>query len=286
MSRRRRSGRVGFIFVLLLAVVGGIAFALTRGVTPFADPEQCTATVGGQLVSLDPDQGRNAALIAAIGVRRGLPARAVSIALATAFQESKIRNLDYGDLDSLGLFQQRSSQGWGTPAQILDPYYSINKFYSALEKIPGYETMQITVAAQEVQHSAYPSAYEPHAADARALASALTGYSPNGTFTCIVHQPAGTGTAAEVAASLTKAFGHVATQRTGVREDLALPVSGGQDGNRQGWSLASFLVAYAGPLKIAEVSFDGLVWHTGSASSKGWQKSSGASSTKVVVSLG
>ncbi|MCW2752605.1 MAG: hypothetical protein JWQ32_16 [Marmoricola sp.] len=286
MGRRSRGGRIGFIFLLLVAVVGGIAVALTRGVTPFPTPEGCTAKVSGLLVSVDPDQGRNAALIAAIGVRRGLPARAVSIALATAYQESKIRNLTYGDLDSLGLFQQRTSQGWGSPSQILDPYYSINKFYSALERINGYETMQITVAAQRVQHSAYPSAYEPHAADARALASALTGYSPNGTFTCVVHQPSGTGTASNVTSSLTKAFGSVAAQRTGVRQDLAVQVSSGQDGNRRGWSLASYLVAYAGPLKIATVSFDGLIWHTGSASEKGWQKSSGASNTLVAVSLG
>ena len=126
-------------------------------------------------------------MIAAVGVRRGLPARAVSIALATAFQESKLRNLDHGDRDSLGIFQQRPSQGWGTTAQVRDPYYASNAFYDVLAKIDGFQTMRITEAAQQVQRSGYPEAYEPHAADARALASALTGYSRGGRFSCVVH---------------------------------------------------------------------------------------------------
>lgn len=283
---RQKSGRIGFVFLLVLAIVFGVAVAIWRGVGPLADPASCSAHVAGRDVGLDPDQGKNAALIAAIGVRRGLPARAVSIALATAYQESKIHNLDHGDRDSLGLFQQRSSQGWGSPAQIRDPLYSINKFYAALEQIPGYETMQITDAAQRVQHSGYPQAYQAHADDARSLASALTGYSPNGAFTCVVKQPDQRGTAAAVTSSLSAAFGTaLATQRTGVRQDLVVPVSADQDGNRRGWSVAAYLVAYAGDLKIGSVAFDGLVWHTGRASEKGWQKSA-AGSTKVTVSLG
>ena len=122
MARRRRraSGVVSFVFLVVLAVVGGVIFAIWRGAGPLPDPEGCTATVAGRTVDLDPDQARNAALIAAIAVRRGLPARAASIALATAYQESKIRNLAHGDRDSIGIFQQRPSKGWGTAAQIQD----------------------------------------------------------------------------------------------------------------------------------------------------------------------
>ena len=90
-------------------------------------------------MDLTTEQAENATLIAAIGVSRGLPARAVSIALATAYQESKIRNLTHGDRDSLGLFQQRPSQGWGTEEQVRDPYYATNAFYDALAKIPDYK---------------------------------------------------------------------------------------------------------------------------------------------------
>ncbi len=165
------------------------------GIGPLPDPEGCTARVGGTVVDLSTEQAENATTIAAVAVRRGLPARAVSIALATAFQESKLRNLDHGDRDSVGLFQQRPSQGWGTAAQIQQPVYAANRFYDALEKVDGYQTMRITEAAQKVQRSGFPEAYEDHAADGRALASALTGYS-RGAFTCVVRRGDGLAAAA------------------------------------------------------------------------------------------
>jgi hypothetical protein len=273
------------VFLATIAIIGGVAIAIWRGTGPLPDPEQCTAKVAGHEVFLSTEQGRNAALIAAIGLQRGLPARAVSIALATAYQESKIRNLSGGDRDSVGLFQQRTSQGWGTIAQIRDEHYSINKFYEALEKIHGYQTMRITEAAQKVQRSAYPEAYEEHAPDARALASALTGYSTGGAFTCVVHTPKGHGTEAAAATSLDDAFGDVTTTRTGSRQDFTIAVTGDTAGQRYGWALAQYLVAYAGPLKIREVSFDGRTWKVGRASEKGWTRSD-ASSTKVAVGLG
>lgn len=274
-----------FGFLAVLAMVAGVGFAIWRGTGPLPDPEACTATVDGRKVWLEPDQGRNAALIAAIGVRRGLPARAVSIALATAYQESKIRNLDYGDRDSVGIFQQRPSQGWGTVKQIRNEKYATNKFYEALEKVDGYETMRITEAAQKVQRSGFPEAYEDHAEDARALASALTGYSPDGAFACVVNEPEDYGSAAEVEASLTGAFGPITTERTGARQDLAVPVRTGADGNRRGWAVAGYLVANAGDLRIASVSFDGFVWRTGRDSEDGWTTSE-ATDSGVAVSLG
>ncbi|RNL80272.1 hypothetical protein [Nocardioides marmorisolisilvae] len=282
--KRRRSGVVSFVFLATLAVVGGVIFAVWRGAGPLPDPEGCKANVSGRTVNLDPEQGRNAALISAIAVRRGLPARAASIALATAFQESKIRNLAHGDRDSVGIFQQRPSQGWGTAAQIQDEHYAINKFYDALVKIDGYETMRITEAAQKVQRSGFPEAYEDHAPDARALASALTGYSPGGDFTCVVHEPKTHGTAAAVTRSLAGSFGSgLEVRRTGARQDLTLPVATGQDGNRQGWAAAAYLVAYAGNLKIESIAFDGLIWHSGRASEKGWQDSNADGSAVRVI---
>src|SRR6478735_956092 len=112
-----------------------------------------------------------------------MPARAATIALATAYQESKLYNIDYGDRDSLGLFQQRPSQGWGSRAQLLDPLYATNAFYDGLAKVDGYEDMRITAAAQHVQRSAFPEAYADHEPDARVLASALSGNSPR-AFSC------------------------------------------------------------------------------------------------------
>ena len=283
--RTRRRGSGVFFFLAVVVVVAGVMVAVWRGTGPLPDPPGCSATVAGHTADLDPEQAENASLIAAIGVRRGLPARAVSIALATAYQESKIRNLTSGDRDSIGIFQQRPSQGWGTAAQIGDEYYAINKFYDALEKVDGYQTMRITEAAQRVQRSGYPEAYEPHAPDARALASSLTGYSPGGTFTCVVRAPKGHGTASAAEAALTKAYGGLDVARTGSRQDFTVTVAAGQDGNRKGWSIAEFLLAHADRLQVTRVSFDGKVWNTGDPSSKGWTTSA-ASPTKVTVSLG
>jgi hypothetical protein len=282
-TRARRSGIL--LLVAVVAVVAGVTYAVWRGGDPLPELPGCTATVAKRTVDLEPDQAENATLIAAIGVRRGLPARAVSIALATAYQESKIRNLTAGDRDSVGIFQQRPSQGWGTVAQISDPHYAINTFYDALEKVHGYQTMRITEAAQKVQRSGYPEAYEAHAPDARALASALTGYSPGGTLTCIAAEPKGHGTASAASASLTKAYGDLDINRTGVRQDFTVTVAADQDGNRRGWSVAAYLLAHADRLKVARVSFDGKTWANGDDSEKGWVRSS-ASTTKITVSLG
>ena len=105
-----------------------------------------------------------------------MPARAASIALATAYQESKLYNIEHGDRDSLGLFQQRPSQGWGTVEQILDPVYATNAFYDALAEIDGYETMPDHRGRPgRCSGRRSPTAYADHEADARALASALTG---------------------------------------------------------------------------------------------------------------
>ena len=138
----------------------------------------------GQSYDLDLEQSQNAAIITAESIRRGLPTRAAAIALTTAMQESKLRNIDYGDRDSLGLFQQRPSQGWGTAKQIMDPWYSSGKFYGELVKFSNWKTVSINDAAQQVQRSGYPEAYRKHEPLAKAWASALTGHSPS-ALTCI-----------------------------------------------------------------------------------------------------
>ena len=130
-----------------------------------------------------PEQARNAATIAAVGLRMGLPDHAVTIALAAALQESKLRNLSYGDRDSLGLFQQRPSQGWGSPDQISDPAYAATVFYQRLRSVPGWQTLSVTAAAQRVQHSDAPQAYARWEGLARVAAAALTGETAAG-LTC------------------------------------------------------------------------------------------------------
>lgn len=125
-----------------------------------APPESAVSNcAAGAAAGLGPDQLANAATIVAVGREMGVPARGWTVAVATAMQESTLRNLDHGDRDSLGLFQQRPSMGWGTPAQVTDPRYAARKFYDGLLKIPGWDRMPVTVAAQAVQRSGFPSAY-------------------------------------------------------------------------------------------------------------------------------
>lgn len=110
---------------------------------------------------------------AQVADQRGLPGRAKLVILVTGFQESGIRNLTYGDRDSIGWLQQRPSQGWGTVAQIMDPAYGAQKFYDALVRVPGWQTLPLTVAAQRVQVSAYPDAYANWEQPARNLLALL-----------------------------------------------------------------------------------------------------------------
>lgn len=271
-------------FVVTLGVIATAAFLFMRGAGPLPDPEECVSTVNGHQVVLDPEQGQIAGMVSAIAIQRGLPARAVSIALATGFQESKLHNLNYGDADSVGIFQQRPSQGWGTRAEILKPAYAINAFYDALLKVSGYETMPITVAAQTVQHSGYPEAYAEHAADARTLASALTGYSPGGRFSCVVDDQSRSGRPAAMIATLSRGFGSLALGRAPDHK-VYVDVPRGPAGNRLGWAVAQFAVSQARHLHVHEVSFAGKHWQMGHDSEKGWQHTSDASRTRVLISM-
>ena len=132
--------------VLLAGVVGGVALVRSGGHGPVVSA--CTVSdASGSVYQLTPDQGQNAAIIAAVAFKMGLPDHAVTVALATALQESGLVNIPYGDLDSVGLFQQRPSQGWGARTQLLDPVYAATAFYSHLTQVPGWSTMAVTDAA-------------------------------------------------------------------------------------------------------------------------------------------
>ncbi|MFD9967725.1 C40 family peptidase [Streptomyces sp. NPDC059011] len=136
-------------------------------------------------LDLPGEQVPNAQTIVATGISLGVPKRGQIVALATAMQESRLRNLSYGDRDSLGLFQQRPSQGWGTADQIRDPVYASERFYKALLKVNGWQQMTVTHAAQAVQKSGYPDAYaqwEPLAtALQKAIAATFPGAGDNGS---------------------------------------------------------------------------------------------------------
>jgi murein DD-endopeptidase MepM/ murein hydrolase activator NlpD len=158
------------------SVVLGVAFLCVAGLitlTGAASACSVITTPTGTTTRYDAKQLHHAQVIGTVGVQKGIPVRGQIIALATALQESGLRNLghlgDNNDHDSLGLFQQRPSQGWGTPAQIMDPAYAASAFYRKLVTVAGWPAMPLTVAAQAVQRSAYPDAYAKWEGDATAL---------------------------------------------------------------------------------------------------------------------
>ncbi|WP_127360899.1 C40 family peptidase [Actinacidiphila soli] len=172
--------------VPILGIAAGSASAAcstggTQGVDSAAVAAQVKAILDGggkETVSMpgldDPaEQVPNAKTIQATGIAMDIPARGQIVALATALQESGLRNLTYGDRDSLGLFQQRPSQGWGTANEILDPVYASTKFYEALEKVSGWQSLSVTQAAQAVQKSGFPEAYAKWEPLATALQKAI-----------------------------------------------------------------------------------------------------------------
>lgn len=169
---------VAITAVLALLCCGGAVSAIifgdmTNNQSSLANSLSCggrgAISVNGEFDRIShygPDQVRNAAIIIRTGQDLEVPPRGWVIAVATAMQESSLTN--HGNLgaindhDSLGLFQQRPSQGWGTAQQIMDPVYSSTKFYNKLLLVPGWITLPLTVAAQRVQVSAYPNAYAKH----------------------------------------------------------------------------------------------------------------------------
>ena len=178
-SYKRPSWRRPLTVLTVLAVllgIGGYAAYTTyqHFVTRLLTVPDCQAGTGANALPLDFGQAADAAIIAGVAVREHLPRRALAIAYATAFQESKLENLDYGDLDSVGVFQQRPSQGWGTTAELEDPAYAAAAFFGALVKIPGYASMPVYQAAQDVQRSADGSAYEQYAQAGTLLAADFT----------------------------------------------------------------------------------------------------------------
>lgn len=236
---------VGLVVALAVLTTLGVAALLRSPRLPVIPT--CTATAGPDTdpVTLGPGETRIAATIAAVGKREGMPNSAVTVALATAMQESKLRNLDYGDRDSIGVFQQRPSQGWGTSAQLQDPSYAAAAFYHRLADVPNWEQLPVTEAAQAVQRSAGPAAYARWEPRARVLARVLTGEVPAG-LSCRYGVPGGRMSAAQVSSAVAAQAG---SPSVGASVDAA-----------RGWLLASWLVANAYDSGISAVSFDGQQW--------------------------
>jgi murein DD-endopeptidase MepM/ murein hydrolase activator NlpD len=184
------NGRLVLVAVAVSAVVlccGGGAVAVAVGAMidgggSSLNLAACQAGQGpsfrpvGAVAGFSPDQVANAAVIVHVGQSMNVPPRGWVVAVATAMQESTLHNSSaMRDHDSVGLFQQRPSKGWGTVAQIMDPQYSSRKFYERLVKVPGWLGLPLTKAAQIVQRSAFPGAYAKHEVKAAALVDQVAG---------------------------------------------------------------------------------------------------------------
>jgi hypothetical protein len=264
----RALGCLAVALVLLIATgVGAFWWLRSRNLTePVPGQQRCVATVNNRSTVVDLDQAHFASIITGISVRRGLPPRAASIALATAYQETGIRNLDYGDRDSVGLFQQRPSQGWGTKKQLMDPYYATGKFYDALVKIDNWENADINDVAQKIQFSGYPEAYRDHEADARILASALSGQSAAG-FSCL-DRSGTTGDTKGLRSSLQRTFGNLDDSA----EDSVVTIRA--TGERRAWAYAHFAVANAQLYGVTNVKIGNRSWQTQDFNLPDWQEAS------------
>jgi hypothetical protein len=121
------------------------------------------------------DQMSNATIIVSTGKKLGVPQRGWVVAIAAALQESRLVNVNHGDRDSLGLFQERPSMGWGTPAQVMNPEYAATQFYRHLLKVRGWQQMSVNDAAQAVEKSGFPGAYAKHEQAARKIVASVAG---------------------------------------------------------------------------------------------------------------
>jgi hypothetical protein len=260
------------VLVVLAVLAGGAVYAgyaIYRHVVTSLITPGCTAGLGANSTQVDPNQAPVAATIAGVAARMDLPRRALEIAYATALQESKMTNLPGGDRDSVGVFQQRPSQGWGTAAQLQDPEFASTAFFKALVKVPHYTTIPIYEAAQDVQHSADGSAYLQWESDAALLATAYTA-TPH-AVTCWF-KPTGTGhpQRASVTARIPVVFGPARAgapvkgiSRAGA--GLRVRVS-----PAQGWTVAHWLMAHASMYGLTKVSYDGWQW-SASLTESAWQ---------------
>jgi hypothetical protein len=269
--------------VLLLAVAGYGIYNSFGHITPAAPATGCQAGTGTQAIALDTDQASIAATIAGVAARHKLPRRAVAVAYAAALQESKLHNLDYGDLDSVGIFQQRPSQGWGTASQLTDPVYAATKFFAVLARVPGYTGLSIESAAQAVQHSADGSAYAQWAEMASQLAGYFTGASPRGV-SCW-YAPGGKVNLSGAERRLAQTFGPPGGKAivVSITAGRSAYIKGGRDAvvhARQdaAWTVAGWFVAHSEQYQITKVRYAGYVWNAADGT-MGWQRETGTKDT-------
>lgn len=272
---------VGLVLVLGLGLLG---WRLTRG------EESCVATGAGERVQLTREQAENAATMAAVAVRRGLPARAVTLALVASWR--------HGDLQGDRLFGRQGEGSGAARARA-----QVGEFYDALSHVPAYAGAPIAKAARAAQDRLVDQRgedrdYAEFVERARVVSSALTGQTREGLFSCAYGSPGSTDQnrldpaglvprAAAVRADMGAAFGKLSLggfAKGGVKSGH-MPGSAHYEGRaidvfvrpikpanqQRGWAIATYLVAHAERLDIQHVIFDGRIWSAGPRARQGWR---------------
>jgi len=260
---RTGAGAVGVIILIIAALA--IARSV-RQLAPLPTGSGCLVRGGSFDVTLDTGQASIAATIAGVARHRAMPVRAVTIAYAAALQESDLENLSYGDRDSVGVFQQRPSQGWGTRQQLLDPIYASSRFFAALASIADYQRLLIYQAAQAVQRSADGYAYSQYAAQGAAMAAGFSGSLPHAVWCWYGTGVSGRAQLAAASRELTTTFGPMQVRH------ISDPMMAVQvRGPSAGWAVAAWLVTHASSYGIREVRYLGYQW-TAADGDKGWTR--------------
>jgi hypothetical protein len=282
-KRRSRPLRAAAISIVLVVLAAAGAYLAYHHAT--VTGSGCEAD-GRQAVGLDTEQAALAATIAGVADARRLPSGAVTIAYAAAMQESHLHNLLYGDLDSVGVFQQRPSEGWGTRRQLADPVYATGKFFGALVKVHDYLRIPVYRAAQDVQHSADGSAYRNHQRVAASMSGAFTGAQPHAVWCWFAPGSSHSPHVTAVRHQLVRTFGPLDVRLSGEHQTTVAAASSDPAAEVRvrhraaGWAVASWLVTHAPAYGISNVRYAGYQWSK-TAGRRGWIRDHSAPSGSV-----
>jgi hypothetical protein len=261
--------RIGTAVLTAAAIVAVVVVLVVMGVVVWRVVNQDGCTFGDY--TTDNDQASTAATMVGVVSTRGLPERAAVLVLAAGLQESKLRNIPdgQGDRDSIGVLQQRPSQGWGTPTQLADVRYATGAFLDKLVKVRSWRTRDLATVVQAVQISADGSAYTQHEPQAQAMADALTGKTPRGV-TCAFPKPHQPIPSTELPALSTRLARELPVKPPSVSaKTITVPGAG--------WKTAAWLVANAQRSGLDTVAYDGWRW----TRSNGWKARPEAVATAV-----
>src|SRR5215469_7003576 len=271
-TKRRRHRLVPVILVAVVGLGAGI-YVAARHAPQILGQTGCTAGAGHAAVALDPEQAQLAATIAGVAHQRRMPSRAVAVAYAAAMQESHLHNLDFGDRDSVGVFQQRPSEGWGPASKLINPVYASTKFFQALAHVQGYRRLPVYKAAQAVQRSADGQAYAQYQLMAAKLTAAFTGTSPRAVWCWPPGGNAGTAQFTAARRALVQTFGQLPAHSAATTGDArSLLVRASQA--TVGWAVAAWLVTHAAQYRLSVVSYAGFQWSASHGG--GWTKDKAA----------